>query len=752
MKSFIQALIAAFALPMIVMAAPVGICLHAYSPEAPAEKIECFEFEKIEKAQSGKRFFLSNGTSVIVTDYRNRGIIMYPARQAAAPETLATLLATYEAQAKQSPATRKFLNPWILKLRNNQAEVAKQVEKIAAMPSVTLPDGTVLEGCKATRIIDDVVYMTHSYGTKKIKLSNLSEASQKALKLDEIQKIVTPASAAPPAEMAKFPTNGPESKSTPATTQSHPKKTGIGDFPLLGESVDSIRIVAEKGDADAQYRLGICYEHAKGVAQNLNEAVKWYRKAADQESPVGQYLVGHCYDEGKGVPQDFHEAVKWYRLAADNGNAIAQLNLGNCYFKGEGVTKDLGMAAAFWQKAAQQGIPMAQLNIGNCYAAGNGVMSDKTLAYMWCDLAAAAGVPAGAEDRDTIAKKMTKQEVEEAKSMASKWHPKPHGTLRGFESSSPKDGQSSIDIIRASAERGDAQAQSALGRCYDDGLGVPEDSAIAVEWYRKAAEQGNANGQRYLGLHYALGIALPKDLPESFKWITKSAEQGSAEAQSYLGICYIKGFDIQKNISEGIKWLTKAADQGDSDAQCLLGKCYDGGNGVRKDGKQAAKLFELAANQGHTESQWRLGLDHVVGINVPQDDLTAYMWFELSAKAGNEDGIKARNAFAPQLTRDQIAGAKQMAKEWRATKKTEPKAEHFDGGFTLPSESAQVPNSTNSKPPTAQQVQQNPSDDRNPALTEHVMRQSGMTREQVLEERRKIQYMLEHPEGLAPIK
>jgi len=232
MKSFIQALIATFALSMVVMAAPVGICLHAYSPEAPAEKIECFEFEKIEKTQSGKRFFLPNGKTVIVTDYRNRGVVLYPAGLTGSPESLATLLATYETHSRQTPSTRPFLNAWILKLRNNQAEAAKQAENLAAMPSVALPDGTVLEGCKATRIVDDVVYLTHSYGTKKIKLADLSEASQKALKLDEIQKTVTPVPTAPPADMAKSQKNEP-GKALPPPTATSPTAEAA-DFTALG--------------------------------------------------------------------------------------------------------------------------------------------------------------------------------------------------------------------------------------------------------------------------------------------------------------------------------------------------------------------------------------------------------------------------------------------------------------------------------------------------------------------------------------
>ena len=43
-----------------------------------------------------------------------------------------------------------------------------------------------------------------------------------------------------------------------------------------------LRKAAEKGDADAQCKLGVCYLHGEGVEKDEHEAVKWYRKAAEQ--------------------------------------------------------------------------------------------------------------------------------------------------------------------------------------------------------------------------------------------------------------------------------------------------------------------------------------------------------------------------------------------------------------------------------------------------------------------------------------
>ena len=81
------------------------------------------------------------------------------------------------------------------------------------------------------------------------------------------------------------------------------------------------RSLADRGDAAAQYNLGIMYENGRGVRKDDAEAVRWYRKAADQGHLEAQNNLGAMYEDGHGVPQDYVEAVRWYRKAAINGNA-----------------------------------------------------------------------------------------------------------------------------------------------------------------------------------------------------------------------------------------------------------------------------------------------------------------------------------------------------------------------------------------------------------------------------------------------
>ncbi|BBE90115.1 hypothetical protein CHBNII5_14130 [Haemophilus influenzae] len=81
--------------------------------------------------------------------------------------------------------------------------------------------------------------------------------------------------------------------------------------------------LAEQGDANVQFNLGVMYAEGQGVKQDDFEAVKWYRKAAEQGDADAQLNLGAMYAIGRGVKQDGVEAVKWFRKAAEQGNAKA---------------------------------------------------------------------------------------------------------------------------------------------------------------------------------------------------------------------------------------------------------------------------------------------------------------------------------------------------------------------------------------------------------------------------------------------
>ena len=183
--------------------------------------------------------------------------------------------------------------------------------------------------------------------------------------------------------------------------------------PVVPGKFQEYKAGAERGDADAQFNLGCCYDLGRGVAKDAKKAAKWYRQAAEQNYVPAQFNLGYCYANGQGLRKDREEAVKWYRQAAEQGHAEAQSNLGYCYDNGRGVGKDAVEAVKWYRQAADQGHAEAQFNLGCCYANGQGVAKDIVEAYAWFSMAANFDADA-AGSRDLLRKGLTPQQFTDA--------------------------------------------------------------------------------------------------------------------------------------------------------------------------------------------------------------------------------------------------------------------------------------------------------------------------------------------------
>ena len=114
-----------------------------------------------------------------------------------------------------------------------------------------------------------------------------------------------------------------------------------GDFARAFEVWEPL---AKRGNALAQFNLGLMYDKGEGVKRNYKMAVKWYKLAARQGISSAQFNLGWLYSKGKGVRQSFKRTVMWYIRAAKQGNSAAQFNLGLMYQKGLGVERDMSLA------------------------------------------------------------------------------------------------------------------------------------------------------------------------------------------------------------------------------------------------------------------------------------------------------------------------------------------------------------------------------------------------------------------------
>jgi len=202
---------------------------------------------------------------------------------------------------------------------------------------------------------------------------------------------------------------------------------GQGVSQNYQEAVKWYYRAAEQGFGYAQHNLGTMYERGTGVPQNYQEAVKWYYRAAEQGLSAAQHNLGLMYERGTGVPQNYQEAVKWYYKAAEQGDASAQNNLGVMYHYGTGVAQNYQEAAKWYYRAAEQGDAVAQRNYGMACAVGHGVQKNDVVAYSWLNLAAAQDAKY-AEARSIVAQGMTSMQIEEAQRLSAAFVAKPEQT------------------------------------------------------------------------------------------------------------------------------------------------------------------------------------------------------------------------------------------------------------------------------------------------------------------------------------
>ncbi|MEQ8601113.1 MAG: tetratricopeptide repeat protein [Devosia sp.] len=147
---------------------------------------------------------------------------------------------------------------------------------------------------------------------------------------------------------------------------------------------DALRILhplAKAGEAEAQYYLGEMYSNGLGIAQDHEEAVRWYRLAAEQDHPGGLVGLGYHYRYGDGVEEDVDEGVRLHRAAADQGDPRGLIALGGYYYWGD--AKDYAEAARLYRAAAEQGDPYGQVLLGRMHKDGEGVDRDPAEAMRW---------------------------------------------------------------------------------------------------------------------------------------------------------------------------------------------------------------------------------------------------------------------------------------------------------------------------------------------------------------------------------
>ena len=291
---------------------------------------------------------------------------------------------------------------------------------------------------------------------------------------------------------------------------------------------------ANAGDISACAYLGKMYYEGTGVAQNYNEAFKWFQKAADKGIDDACAYLGKMYYEGTGVAQNYNEAFKCFQKAADNGVTGAYTWLGVMYYDGQGVAQNYEKAFLWTKKAAENGAANAYVGLGVMYCNGQGVVQNYNEAFKW---------------------------------------------------------------YQKAADNGAADAYVGLGVMYCKGQGVAKNSNEAFKWFEKAADNGVASAFAYLGDMYYAGDGVAQNYNEALKWYQKAADNGITTGIYYfLADMFYTGKTGITDYSQAKKYAELAIknDTLDIVGHRILAKLYMYGYAVEKNIDKAEALIEQA--------------------------------------------------------------------------------------------------------------------------------------------------------------
>ncbi|MBR0907531.1 tetratricopeptide repeat protein [Bradyrhizobium liaoningense] len=185
--------------------------------------------------------------------------------------------------------------------------------------------------------------------------------------------------------------------------------------------------LANRGDAEAQYHVGMMHNNGIGTPQDRSEAFAWFQKSAAANDPLGAYKLG-CYYDGQGagvVAIDADQALKYKLVSAKAGYARAQHDVALMYDR-QGNSEE---ALKWWKMAGEQGLPAALFSLSRAYSAGKGTPRDLSLSYAYFKLSKVAP----AKNVNEMASMLSKPERESAERLVAAWKPQPTAlTLKAF--------------------------------------------------------------------------------------------------------------------------------------------------------------------------------------------------------------------------------------------------------------------------------------------------------------------------------
>ncbi|HXP31298.1 MAG TPA: tetratricopeptide repeat protein [Stellaceae bacterium] len=200
-----------------------------------------------------------------------------------------------------------------------------------------------------------------------------------------------------------------------------------------GKIAAALRSAVDAGDTEAMRALADMTIYGRGGPRNPQEALALLHRAADKGSALAEQDLADLYLLGApGVPQDTREGFRWMAISARHGNLEAMEQLGSLYLHtSDSSLQDPAEAyrwlvrASLLDAARSQEALSTLLSEGAIVSGRTVIAPDPIQADMWFRIAARSPFHDNPSIRHSIEMNMTSAELEQAKTLAADWQPRP---------------------------------------------------------------------------------------------------------------------------------------------------------------------------------------------------------------------------------------------------------------------------------------------------------------------------------------
>ncbi|MEX1049597.1 MAG: tetratricopeptide repeat protein [Akkermansiaceae bacterium] len=468
----------------------------------------------------------------------------------------------------------------------------------------------------------------------------------------------------------------------PATAEG-PAKGALDAFQAgrHAKAVELAKPLAEQGNAEALYLMGLAHETGQGADADREKALEFYRKAAAAKHKDAVYRLSFILLASEDE-KERDQARETLESAAKNDPAVAGRILGEAYLRGRLTpAADPDKAVFWWKRAADAGDIPSLLLIARFYEGQFGFPELKNSQEALASYAKAAGLGNTGAMAALGSRLLSGEETLRDEEKGRDWLKKAaeakeysaYLALGDYEENVKKDLKAALTAYERGKDAGQIDCILRSADFYIEGKGVEKDAARGLALLENAAEAGSPAASFRLAAQ-----SLSTDTPNlllGYKYLLAAANGNLVEAQNELGLLYLSGKLAVADAVSGAAWLTRAAQNGYAQAQNNLATLFEQGAGVPQNIENAGQLYSLAANQGHGPATLALARLINRGTGTKADPVKAWALASLAKERGAEDATEMITAIAANLNSSQKVAARKALEDMKSGKVAEVETE-----------------------------------------------------------------------------